>query len=184
MTAPKPIQSLAGQKCPLCHQGTFKLTQTDHVEHVADDDALTIPKVWVDQCDHCAEIVFPADTTRFIESQVAEFTEQLTPRQLEGIREDLGVQRQDEMSEILGLGAKTYHKWESGSQFPTRSMTYYIRVLAEFPDAFEWLRERRWRQARSRQVTLDVPRPAFPHLSDGPLTTLRFNPARALIGLR
>ena len=40
------------------------------------------------------------------------------------------------MSEILGLGTKTYHKWESGAQFPTRSMSYYIRMLAEFPEAF------------------------------------------------
>jgi putative zinc finger/helix-turn-helix YgiT family protein len=146
MTPPKPTRSLAGQKCPLCKQGKFAPVQIDHTEHIADDNPITIPNIWVDRCDSCGEIVFPAETTQFIESVVSEHTEQLTARELERIREDLGVAKQDDMSEILGLGSKTYHKWESGAQFPTRSMTYYIRVLAEFPDAFHWLRDRRWRK--------------------------------------
>jgi DNA-binding transcriptional regulator YiaG len=120
------------------------LVQIDHIEKVAEDNPMTISGVWVDQCAHCGTVVFPGDTTRFIETVVADQTEPPTPRELERIREDLGVERQDQMSEILGLGAKTYHKWESGAQFPTRSMAYYIRVLAEFPQAFDWLRRRAW----------------------------------------
>ena len=145
MNAPKPAKTLAGQKCPICDAGKFQLAQINHTEEVASDNPIEIRGIWVDRCDHCGEIIFPGDTTRFIESVVAEQTEQLTPRELEMIREDLGVQRQDEMSEVLGLGAKTYHKWESGAQFPTRSMSYYIRVLAESPQAFDWLRRRGWR---------------------------------------
>ena len=147
MNASKPQKSLAGQICPACREGHFKIVQIDHVEEVAEDNPLTIPGVWVDRCDHCGEIVFPGDTAHFIESVVAEHTEQLSPRELERIREDLGVQTQDEMSELLGLGTKTYHKWESGAQFPTRSMSYYIRILARFPEAFDWLRNREWRRA-------------------------------------
>jgi putative zinc finger/helix-turn-helix YgiT family protein len=145
MNAPNPRESLAGQTCPCCQQGRLSLVQTDYTESVAEDNPITIPGVWVERCDHCGETVFPGETTRFIEAVVAEQTEQLDPRELERIREDLGIQRQDEMSEILGLGAKTFHKWESGAQFPTRSMCCYIRVLAEFPDAFDWLRRRAWR---------------------------------------
>jgi putative zinc finger/helix-turn-helix YgiT family protein len=146
MNAPKPKESLAGQTCPCCQQGHFALVQIDYTEPVADDNPITVSGVWVERCDHCGETVFPGETTRFIESAVAEQTEQLTPRELERIREDLGVDTQDEMSESLGLGLKSYHKWESGKQFPTRSMSYYIRVLAEFPQAFDWLRRRAWRQ--------------------------------------
>jgi putative zinc finger/helix-turn-helix YgiT family protein len=146
MNAPKPKESLAGQTCPRCQQGHFALVQIDHTEPVADDNPITVPGVWVERCDHCGEIVYPGETTRFIESVVAKQTEQLIPRELERIREDLGVATQDEMSEILGLGLKSYHKWESGKQYPTRSMSYYIRVLAEFPQAFDWLRRRAWRQ--------------------------------------
>ncbi len=145
MNAPKPKESLAGQTCPCCQQGHFALLQIDYTEPVADDNPITVPGVWVERCDHCGEIFFPGETTRFIESVVAEQTEQLTSRELERIREDLGVATQDEMSEVLGLGLKTYHKWESGRQFPTRSMCYYIRVLADVPGAFEFLRRRAWR---------------------------------------
>ena len=144
---PKPAKSFAGKNCRACGQGKIELVQITHVENVAQDNPLTIRDVWVDRCNHCGEIIFPGDTVHFIETVVAEETEQLTGRDLEQIREDLGVDRQDEMSEILGLGTKTFHKWESGSQLPTRSMSYYIRLLAAFPDAFEWLRRREWRNS-------------------------------------
>lgn len=145
MNAPKPKESLAGQTCPCCGTGHFALVQTDYTAESPDDNPIAIDGIWVDRCDQCGETVYPGETTRFIESVVAERTEQLTDRELERIREDLGVATQDEMSEILGLGLKTYHKWESGRQFPTRSMSYYIRVLAEVPGAFEFLRRRAWR---------------------------------------
>ena len=147
MNTTKPSKTLAGMTCPHCNQGKFELVQVTHVEKLADDNPLTIPGIWVDRCNHCGEILFPGDTIHYIEKVVAEATEQLTGPELERIREDLGVERQDEMSEILGLGTKTFHKWESGAQFPTRSMAYYIRILAEFPEAFSWLKRRRWRSA-------------------------------------
>ena len=152
MTPPKPAKTLAGQQCPICDAGKFQLAQINYTEEVASDNPIEIRGLWVDRCDHCGEIVFPGDTTRFIESVVAEQTEQLTPHELERIREDLGVATQDEMSEILGLGQKTYHKWESGKQYPTRSMSYYIRVLADVPGAFDFLRCRAWR-AKNRVTT-------------------------------
>jgi putative zinc finger/helix-turn-helix YgiT family protein len=151
MNTPKPNVTLADQKCPVCHKGKFELVQIDHIEEIAEDNPVTIRNIWVDRCNHCGETVFPGDTTYFIESVVAEQTEQLTPHELERIREDLGNLTQDEMSEVLGLGTKSYHKWESGAQFPTRSMCYYIRVLAEFPQAFEWLRCRAWRNKNRLQ---------------------------------
>jgi DNA-binding transcriptional regulator YiaG len=144
-TCPKPTKTLAGKNCRLCQKGKFELVQITHVENVAQDNPLTIPEIWVERCDNCGEILFPGDTVHFIETVVAEYTEQLTGSDLERIREDLGIERQDEMSEILGLGTKTYHKWESGAQYPTRSMCYYIRLLAAYPEAFDWLRQRGWR---------------------------------------
>lgn len=170
MNAPKPKESLAGQACPCCQQGHFALVQIDYAEPVADDNPITIPGVWVERCNHCGETVFPGETTRFIESVVADQTEQLTPRDLERIREDLGVATQDEMSETLGLGLKTYHKWESGAQFLTRSMSYYIRVLADVPGAFEFLRRRAWRtKNRTATPTAEADLAAmFPDLAANP----------------
>lgn len=52
-------------------------------------------------CDACGEIVHPGETTRFIESAGSEETEQLTPRELDCIREDLGVATQDARDVLL-----------------------------------------------------------------------------------
>ena len=82
---------------------------------------------------------------------IAEHTERLTTDELREIREQFELD-QTEMSEALGLGNKTYHRWENGTQYPSRSMGYYLRVLREYPDAFKWLRDRQWRE-RDRLAT-------------------------------
>jgi putative zinc finger/helix-turn-helix YgiT family protein len=167
MNQPKPTSTLAGQLCPCCSKGHFALVQINHTEAVAEDNPIVIKNVWAEQCDTCGEVVFPGETSRFIEAAVADETEQLTAKELERIREDLGVATQDEMSEILGLGSKTFHKWESGKQFPTRSMSYYIRVLAEFPQGFDWLSRRAWRSSNrlSKPVHIADFESMFPHLA-------------------
>jgi DNA-binding transcriptional regulator YiaG len=197
MNAPKPTNSLAGVACRECGQGHFDLVQIDHLEKIPNDNPITVSGIWVNRCDHCGEILFPSTTVQFIQATVAESTERLNSRELERIRENLGIERQDEMSEILGLGAKTYHKWESGAQFPTRSMSFYIRVLAEYPQAFDWLRCRGWRnQNRLTNPQQIVGFSAmFPHLAKvqpiGDRSAFhsfapeqqRINPARGLIGV-
>lgn len=163
----EPKKSLAGQLCPACREGHFQLVQIEHAQEVPDDNPINIAGLWVNCCDHCGEVIFPGETVQFIESVVAEKTEQLTAQELKRIREALDVETQDEMSEILGLGAKSYHKWESGAQFATRSMSYYIRVMAKFPDAFEWLRARGWRRKPLpvRAVTAGDWKTMFPDLA-------------------
>ena len=154
MNAPKPTKTLAGKPCRECGEGKFELVQITHLAKIPNDNPVTVADIWVDRCNHCGETLFPGETVQFIQTVVADSTEQLTSQELEEIRELLGVRRQDDMSEILGLGEKTFHKWESGSQVPTRSMSYYIRVLAEFPEAFGWLRARGWR-GRNRLTTAE-----------------------------
>ena len=193
MNAPKPTKTLAGKPCRECGEGKFELVQITHLAKIPNDNPVTVADIWVDRCNHCGETLFPGETVQYIESVVAEQTERLSGNELERIREDLGIERQDEMSEILGLGTKTYHKWESGAQFPTRSMSYYIRILAEFPQSFDWLRRRTWRN-RNRVLTsratadfnamfpdLIISEPSFarPYLTM-PSSQPRANPARGL----
>jgi hypothetical protein len=68
-------------------------------------------------------------------------------------------------------------------------MGYYLRVLREFPEAFQWLRERGWRcKNRIRLATIEPGfGTAFPDLAatkNEPvkLEAPRFNPAKALFG--
>jgi YgiT-type zinc finger domain-containing protein len=152
----KPKETLAGQECPFCHAGKFRLIQVSHRAEFPDHDSIVIPNVWVDKCDNCREVVYPPDTTQFIEQVVDDYFESLTPTELQLIRKAIGVD-QTQMSDLLCLGSKTYHRWENGDQFPNRSMSCYIRIVAEFPDVLEWLRRRAWRKTEEAQETVFSP---------------------------
>lgn len=139
----EPMKIDQSDRCPACNTGEVLAQRVDYTVTLADGVKVVVPNLLVEVCDHCGEIILSADAADAVDATVAEETEQLTPQELERIREDMGVD-QTEMSEILGLGSKTYHRWEKGSQIVSRSMGYYLRVLAEYPEAFEWLRERGW----------------------------------------
>lgn len=185
MNQDKPKDTLDGEKCPICSDGRLQLCQVDHQVQAQDEDEFIVSQVWVEKCSSCGEILFPFETSRYIEQVISERTEQLTSSQLEQIRRDLGVD-QTEMSEILGLGGRTYHRWEKGSQYPSRSMCFYIRVLFEFPDAFYWLRQRGWRHGKRvlRFHTSAELAEMFPDLANDPecesAIKAGFNPACGL----
>ena len=174
--------------CPACDTGQLRAQRLDYTVTAADGVKVVVPNLQVEVCDHCGEIAVSADAATAIDATIAEQTEQLTVRELERIREDLGVD-QTEMSAILGLGGKTYHRWEKGNQVPSRSMGFYLRILSEFPEAFAWLRGRGWR----RRNRLAIPALAFDFSTAFPDLTAtqsaptvrevpRFNPAKALFG--
>jgi putative zinc finger/helix-turn-helix YgiT family protein len=144
--------------CPICGTGQLRPQQIDYTITLDDGNKVTTPNLQVEICDHCGEIAIPAKSSTLIDKTIAEQTEQLSPQELEHIRDGLNVD-QTEMSEILGLGGKTYHRWEKGNQVPSRSMGYYLRILAEFPEVFEWLRARTWRKQNRivvRQTNSDL----------------------------
>jgi len=57
------------------------------------------------------------------------------------LRESFGVKTQDEMSKILGLGTKTYHRWESKKGKPTKSMANLLSILRRHPETFDTLKK-------------------------------------------
>ena len=69
---------------------------------------------------------------------IAYHTNQLTPLELEDIRNKYGMS-QVEMSKLIGVGDSVYGRWERGSLTPSRAMCNYLRILKKFPEAFEWL---------------------------------------------
>ncbi len=172
--------------CPVCDGGHLQAKTLDYPVTVSGDVKVNVRNLAVELCDACGEVVLSADAADAVDAAIAEQTEQLTVRELERIREDLDVD-QTEMSEILGLGSKTYHRWEKGNQVPSRSMGYYLRVLQAFPEAFEWLQARGWRREnrRTQLAGIDFGQ-AFPSLrQSAPLTSSRTgrpNPAKALFG--
>jgi hypothetical protein len=55
------------------------------------------------------------------------------------------------LAESLGLGSKTWMRWENGEQNISRSMGYFIRTLSQFPEVYEWVADRGWRQDEAEE---------------------------------
>lgn len=139
--------------CPCCEGGALQSIKRDYTADLGEGLQLRVPDIQMEVCDKCGEEILSLEAAREVDEAIAEHTDRLTSAELTAVREDFGVDK-TEMSEALGLGGKTYLRWEQGSQYPSRSMGYYLRVLREFPDAFAWLRSRGWR-GRNRVATVE-----------------------------
>jgi putative zinc finger/helix-turn-helix YgiT family protein len=174
--------------CPCCGEGILQTMKRDYVAPIGDEQKLRIPNVEMEICDKCGEEILSLEAAREVDAAIAELTDRLTPEELTAIREEFSVDK-TEMSEALGLGGKTYLRWEQGGQYPSRSMGYYLRVLREFPAAFTWLRSRGWRSpnrlAAAEPTPLAEMQSRFPALAGNPsrlnaLVTTRRNYALIL----
>jgi putative zinc finger/helix-turn-helix YgiT family protein len=136
--------------CLCCGKGSLHTLKRDFVAKIGDGQTLRIPNIEMEVCDRCGEEILSLESARAVDAAVAHHTERLTTNELREMREQFGVD-QTEMSEALGLGGKTFHRWEKGSQYPSRSMGYYLRLLREFPETFAWLRSRRWKRRNGKK---------------------------------
>ena len=186
----KPGEKMA---CCSCEQGHYEEVFDRYEATAADDVKVVIPHARLLRCPACGDELLPPETQKQIDAAVAEQTEQLTMREIEAIWEQFNLD-QTQTSEVLGLGGKTFHRWLKGTQYPSRSMGYYLRVLTEFPQAFEWLKERGWRthnrlaQLQSQNLQFELQFPDLAQLtteiewrrssspSSGNESHLRFNP--------
>ena len=130
--------------CYECNEGRYHEVQKDYHSLGSGGEQCVVPNVkfWV--CSACQDELITEEGLQKITEFTREANERLSPDELKDAREKYEQNLKD-MSEILGLGEKTYGRWEKGIQFPNRSMGYYIRVLAEFPEAFEWLKNKGWK---------------------------------------
>ena len=56
-------------------------------------------------------------------------------------------------------------RWENGEQNISRSMGYFIRTLSQFPEVYEWVADRGWRQDEAEdQATTQQPSSAIDEL--------------------
>ena len=132
----KPSVTLSGQECPFCENGVFGLVQVDYRDGVPDEPVVAVRDVWVEKCDACGEVVFPSETSDYIDSFIACATDRLPPTQIKGIRESLGVGT-DLMAAVIGLSRAEYARLEDGTQYPSASMCRHLRVLGELHETFK-----------------------------------------------
>jgi len=97
------------------------------------------------RCDVCGEFSIPAASARAIDAAILEYSDTVSVEILKEFLTKFHLD-QTEAADALGLGAKTFHRWVRGTQRVSRSMGYFLRAMVEFPEAFEWIQQRRWRE--------------------------------------
>jgi DNA-binding transcriptional regulator YiaG len=115
------------------------------------------------------EIYLEGEAQEIIDRTKARYMGLISAPEIRGLREYLGV-TQRSMSELLQMGAKTYTRWESGGDHPSRSLNILLRALRDGRIDVPYLRSIRpnldgtvanwshvWSNAPARQATESVP---------------------------
>jgi|SRR5208283_410066 len=129
-------------RCPLC--GSVKLHEEvgDFTAQFQDDKGQTRDVVVHDikrsVCDSCGEYVLDEAAEDRISAAQREAMGLLSASCLESFRKSLG-KTQEEMSDLLGLGKRTWCRWESNDHFQSASFDRYLRLLIFAPKNVEAL---------------------------------------------
>lgn len=84
------------------------------------------------------EIFLDGDATNKIEEAKARYMGLLCPNQLKELRQHLGL-TQKKISELLQIGPKSWTRWESGKERPSRSMNLLLCALYEGETTIDFL---------------------------------------------
>ena len=156
---PEISQPAPADLCAQCHKGTYQNMTKDYTVELRDGDQCTIANLAQRKCDQCGHIVLPWSSVQRVDRAVVDHTEPVQPEFLRSVRGQLEP-NMTLLAESLGLGSKTWMRWESGEQNMSRSMGYFVRAMAQFPEVYEWVADRAWRQAKTVQ-TPNKPQPAY-----------------------
>jgi putative zinc finger/helix-turn-helix YgiT family protein len=122
--------------CPECKEekllektGVYETTYRDRDDesHPLNVQGLT----WL-VCSNCGEVVLDDRAMTAIDNARRAAMGLLSPDQIRTLRMELG-KTQRAMSALLGIGEKTYCRWESGSYVQSEGFDRYLRLLVLDP---------------------------------------------------
>ena len=93
-----------------------------------------IEATWL-ECENCGQQMLSAALNRKLEELSMIRQGLLLPAQIKSIREKQGL-TQTAMAERLGVGEKTYTRWESGRSMQNKSSDNLIRLMDRAPEQF------------------------------------------------
>jgi putative zinc finger/helix-turn-helix YgiT family protein len=125
-------------KCPICGNQTLEHKQGEY----RFEPPLNIPRgtmtirdaVW-DACSSCGEEILPDELTKAIEAEQYRRLGLLTPSEIRQVRQKTGLSAVD-LANLLGIGEKSYTRWENGRSMQNRSNDTLIRFLDKNAEAF------------------------------------------------
>ena len=102
---------------------------------VADKVTVQVPMIWDDEAE---QFLLTPEAHEIIDNTKARHLGLLLPNQLRELRERLDLS-QKEIGELLQIGEKSWSRWESGRQRPSRSVNILLRALYDGEIDVEYL---------------------------------------------
>jgi DNA-binding transcriptional regulator YiaG len=142
-------------------KATYKTEFDLKIPNINGDGVAEVVKLRVDvwRDEETGEEILTPESLELIDKAQARLMGLLSPEQIGTLRVRLNL-TQNEMSELLQIGEKTYTRWESGRARPSRSMNVLLCALKDGRIDIEYLRSLRqrnfnWFQSMPALVTVE-----------------------------
>lgn len=139
-------------KCPICGKENLERRQGEYrfdpPENVPGGIMVFAEATW-EECSACGEQILSPELNDRIERESARRWGLLQPEEIKDIRTRLGL-TQMQMAELLGVGEKTYTRWEAGKSYQNTSSDNLIRLVSQSPELFARLNAQRDPERRKR----------------------------------
>jgi putative zinc finger/helix-turn-helix YgiT family protein len=133
------------KECPIC--GAAALVEKrgefyfEPPANIPGGTIIILNSKW-EQCEACSESILPPELLEKLDKQRYVRLGLLSPSEIKAIRERADLS-QAQISKILGVGEKTYTRWESGRLLQNKSSDNLIRLFALDPSWLERLESQR-----------------------------------------
>jgi len=132
-------------KCPICgaesleaRRGDFRFDLPANIP----GGQIVIPDSEWEECVSCGEQILGAKLEAALEEVRYKRLGLLRPEEIKEVRERAGLTQTD-MAQFVGVGQKTYTRWESGRSLQNRSSDNLIRLADRHPEVFMQLEAQR-----------------------------------------
>jgi putative zinc finger/helix-turn-helix YgiT family protein len=132
------LPKMATRNCPICGNKTLEEKQGEYRFEPPPNipgGEIRVPNAAWSACSACGEEILPHALTKAIEAQRYKRLGLLTPDELRGVREKTGLSAVD-ISRLLGVGEKTYTRWENGRSLQNKANDTLVRLLDRNAAAF------------------------------------------------
>lgn len=125
-------------QCPLCGNQTLEHKRGEYrfepPQNIPGGTMIIGHATW-DACASCGEEILPDELTKAIEAEQYRRLGLLPPSEIRRVRQKTGLSAVD-MANLLGVGKKSYTRWENGRSIQNKSNDTLIRLLDKNADAF------------------------------------------------
>jgi putative zinc finger/helix-turn-helix YgiT family protein len=163
---------MATVNCPECKKGVLTERNGEYETVYRDrsdrSHRLKVPGVAWLECDACGEAVLDDRAMSIVEAARRKALRLLSPQEIRAFRMSLR-KTQGAMSALLGIGEKTYTRWESGAFMQSEAFDRYLRLLRDDDENVLKLQEIANGKEVSEAAGMAVgARAVFDHIEDVP----------------